>query len=79
MNTPELKTLIKDNKVSFNFYRAGIMYYRITSESVHYQFPVRLDDIGDATLFKEDKAILFMRYIRKAIESNELEILDTTY
>lgn len=33
-----------------------------------FEFPVPLDDVGDATLEKEDKAIMFMRYIRKAIE-----------
>ena len=69
----DLKTLVKNNKVRFDFYRAGVMYYTVTSEEKTYRFPVPLDDIGDATLLAEDKAILFMRYIRKAINSNELE------
>ena len=32
-----------------------------------YVFPVPLEDIGDATLELEDKAIMFMRYIKRAI------------
>ena len=68
----ELKNLIKDNKVNFSHYRANTMYYNISFESNTYSFPVPLEDIGDATLEKEDKAIMYMRYIRKAIESNTL-------
>lgn len=68
----ELKKLIKDNKVNFSHYRAGVVYYNIGYENNTYTFPVSILDIGDATLEKEDKAILFMRYIRKAIESNTL-------
>ena len=37
-------------------------------EGVDYIFPVPLTDIGDATLLATDKAMVFMRYIRKAIE-----------
>lgn len=37
-----------------------------------YTFPVPLDDIGTATLLSEDKAITFMRWIRKAIEDKTL-------
>lgn len=36
-----------------------------------YEFPVPLSDIGDATLLATDKAIMFMRYIRKALENKE--------
>ena len=69
----DLKNLVKDNKVKFDFYRAGIMYYTVDAEGKQYRFPVPLEDIGDATLLAEDKAILFMHYIRKAINSNELQ------
>ncbi len=73
MIKPDLKTLVKNNRVAFDFYRAGIMYYNVISEGNKYRFPVPISDIGDATLLSDDKAILFMRYIRKAIEANELE------
>jgi hypothetical protein len=70
-----LTSLIKDNTVKFDFYRAGIMYYTIERDGKKHRFPVPISDIGDATFLSEDKAILFMRYIRKAIESNELQTL----
>lgn len=64
-----IKDIVKDNVVRFDRYRHGIMYYtvRIKDEGT-YSFPVPLDDIGDATLPDEEKAIMFMRYIRKALE-----------
>lgn len=71
MDIKNLKDIIKDNSVEFHYYRAGVIYYSVTYNDEAYTFPVRLDDVGDATLMKQDKAILFMRYIRKAIESNE--------
>jgi hypothetical protein len=76
-----LKNLIKDNKVWFDSYRQGYFYYKINmgvvedetgKKSVIGTFTVPLDDIGTATLMAEDKAINFMRWIRKAIESETL-------
>lgn len=87
-----LTELIKDNKVTFDSYRAGFFYYNIEmgstipsraesvekgwigglSRKVIGQFTVPLDDIGNATLLAEDKAITYMRWIRKAIEDNTL-------
>jgi hypothetical protein len=40
----------------------------VPSEGIDYVFPVPLSDVGDATLLATDKAMLFMRYIRKALE-----------
>lgn len=34
-------------------------------------FPVPLDDVGGATLNCEEKAITFMRWIRKALEARQ--------
>jgi hypothetical protein len=66
----DIKEIVKDNEVRFSRYRQGIAYYsvRVPSEGVDYTFPVPLSDVGDATLFAKDKALIFMRYIRKAIE-----------
>jgi hypothetical protein len=66
----EIKEIVKDNEVRFARYRRGCAYYtvRVPSEGVDYMFPVSLSDIGDATLHASDKALLFMRYIRKALE-----------
>lgn len=65
-----IKEIVKDNTVRFLRYRQGHAYYAVTvpEEDIEYYFPVPLEDIGDATLEAEDKAIVFMRYIRKAIE-----------
>ncbi len=69
----DLKTLVKDNAVHFARYRKGHLYYTIghwvTSERFDtYEFPVPIEDVGDATFNQHEKAILFMRYIRKAQE-----------
>jgi hypothetical protein len=66
----DIKDIVKGNEVRFVRYRQGHAYYavRVPSEGVDYTFPVPLSDIGDATLHATDKAIVFMRYIRKAIE-----------
>ncbi len=72
MENLTLKQLIKDNKVYFSHYRKGVMYYQVSAEDQTFLFPVPLQDNGDATLMREDKAIFFMRYIRKAMNNNEL-------
>jgi hypothetical protein len=48
------------------------MYYSVSvpGKPGEYMFPVPLGDVGDATLDAHDKAIIFMRYIRKAIDEN---------
>ena len=66
-----LTEIVKDNKVIFSYLRKGTAFYNVIVNDITYIFPVPLDDIGDATLMKEDKAIIFMRYIRKAIENKE--------
>lgn len=76
----DIKELVKDNFVFFNSFRQGVFYYTIfagtaeqsksvyTATSIRYQFPVPIEDIGTATLLAKDKAITFMRWIRKAIQ-----------
>lgn len=61
-----LKEMVNENKkVRFLFYRQNELWY--TTET-GFEFPVPILDIGDAVFLAEDKAILFMRYIRKHIE-----------
>lgn len=59
----DLKEHIK-GQVHFRFYRGNQLWYQTDSGLC---FPVPIDDIGDATFERDDKAILFMRYIRKAL------------
>lgn len=64
-----LKDLVKDNKqVHFLFYRKGEMWYR-TDDG--FEFPVPVQDSGDAQFLAQDRAILFMRYIRQHLQDIE--------
>lgn len=63
---PNLKDEVSDNKkVRFIYFKANELWYETESG---FKFPVPVSDIGDATFLAEDKALLFMRYIRKFIE-----------
>lgn len=69
-NIPSIKECVNNNqKVRFSHYRAGHLYYQCENGL---EFPVPISDIGEATFLAEDKALIFMRYIRKHIQ--ELEI-----
>lgn len=60
-----LKEMVIDNKkVMFQFYRSGELWYKTETG---FEFPVPISDIGDSVFLNEDKALLFMRYIRKHI------------
>lgn len=70
-----IKEIVKDNYVKFRKYRKGILYYGIVimnnvsvDDAGLYEFPVPIEDCGDADFQNSDKAILFMRYIRKALD-----------
>ena len=69
-----IKEIVKDNEVNFFRYRQGVMYYtvKVPGHDKEHMFPVPVSDVGDATLHAQDKAIIFMRYIRKAIEDGTL-------
>lgn len=64
----KIKDLVKDQEVHFIFYRDQKLWYSTDSG---YEFPVPIDDIGNATFNRNEKAILFMRYIRKHMELEE--------
>lgn len=68
-----LTEIVKGNSAVFSHYRAGVMYYTINvNEECKYTFPVYLDDIADASLHKEEKAIMLMRYVRSAINDGTM-------
>ena len=55
--------MVKGNKqVTFMHYRDGDLWYR---HDGGFEFPVPIADVGTATMLATDKALLFMRYIRK--------------
>jgi len=68
MNT--LKEMVKDNKkVKFQFYKDRNLWYLT---ECGFEFPVPIEDIDNATFLAEDKAILFMRYIKPQIKLIEI-------
>jgi hypothetical protein len=61
-----IKEMVRDHKkVRFSFYRDKELWY--TTED-GFEFPVPIEEIGNATFMAEDRALLFMRYIRKHME-----------
>ena len=61
-----LKEMVVNNqKIKFSFYRDKELWY-VTE--CGFCFPVPIIDVGTATLLHEDRAILFMRYIRKYLD-----------
>jgi hypothetical protein len=70
----KIKEIVKDNRVIFRRYRKGMLYYGVVVSlddgvvDMLYEFPVPIEDCGDADFYVQDKAILFMRYIRKALD-----------
>lgn len=60
-----IKDMVKDKKkVKFTHYAHKELWYET---ECGFAFPVPIEDCGDATFLAEDKAMLFMRYIRKHI------------
>lgn len=60
----DIKPYIK-GKVEFVSFREGHFIYRTENG---FEFPVPLTDVGNATMPRTDKALLYMRYIRKHLE-----------
>ena len=61
-----LKDRIKGKTVKFNYYSQGELWYT-TSDG--FDSPVPIKDTGTGNFLAEDKAIFFMRYIRKQMEN----------
>jgi hypothetical protein len=51
-------------KVTFIHYQKGMLWYRHDNG---FEFPVPVEDTQDGVFLSSDKAILFMRYMRKEI------------
>lgn len=61
--------MVKGNKtVKFKFYRKGELFYET---ECGFLFPVPISDTGDGQFNDVDKAMYFMRYIRKHIKNIE--------
>ena len=67
------------NPAKFSYAIAGVLYYTIKTKDKTIVFPIDMndkDDVGTTTFEAEYKPITLMRYIRKAMENNELIIVD---
>ena len=56
------RAVMEKRQVTFRFYRDGELWY---ATEFGEEFPVPISDIGTATFQATDKALLFMRYMRK--------------
>jgi hypothetical protein len=66
LKTRTIKQMVENKqKVRFRFYRDGQLWY---ATECGFEFPVPIAEAGTATFLAEDKAILFMRYIRRYME-----------
>jgi len=65
-----LKEMVNNNqKVRFQYYRDRELWY---ATECGFEFPVPIDDTGTGVFMVQDRAILFMRWIRKHREVIEL-------
>ena len=60
--------MVKDKKVIFIFYKNNELWYKT---ECGFEFPVPIEDTGNAVFNHEEKAMLLMRYIRKHMEMLE--------
>lgn len=72
-----IKEMVKNGKVvRFERYAKGALWY-VTEDG--FEFPVPISDTGDGTFKNEDKAMLFMRWIRAhlALIAQEREAMES--
>ena len=61
----DIKAMVAEGRrIRFLYYRLGELWY-VTETG--FEFPVPITDCGDGKFLAEDKAILFMRYIRRHV------------
>ncbi|MEW6306097.1 MAG: hypothetical protein AB1705_21725 [Verrucomicrobiota bacterium] len=63
-----LTDIVRNKKARFIHYRDGNFIYE-TDDG--FQFPIPLEDVEKATLLAEDKALIFMRWIRRQVKALE--------
>ena len=64
--------LDRNRLTNFSHYIDGNLYYIVEVDGNKYQFPINVNDkadVGTTTFVAEYRAIELMRYIRKAIET----------
>jgi len=70
---PKIKEFVANgNLAHFSSLQDGVAVYTVAAEGQTYSFPIPLPDLMDATINSCEKAMMLMRYIRKAIDANQL-------
>ena len=65
----DVKRAVSENRrVRFSHYKDGCLWYATEFDET---FPVPVADLGSATAHAEDKALMFMRYMRKWNQETE--------
>ena len=65
----KLKEMVTgDKRVTFVKYKLGELWYKAENG---FEFPVPINDTGEAEFSASDKALLFMRWIRRHLTSIE--------
>ena len=62
MQILSLNELIRDQKAKFQHYQCNELIYKTEND---FEFPVPINDTGDGMFKAEDKAIFFMRWIKR--------------
>lgn len=65
----DIKGMVENNKmVHFTRFQSGQLWY---ATECGFEFPVSLEEAGQTSFPSQDKALLFMRFIRKHIQMIE--------
>lgn len=60
-----IKDLVKNKMAHFSHYREGYFYYKTDD---NFQFSIPFEDTTGITLPAQDKAIFFMKWMKKQID-----------
>lgn len=73
----KIKQIVRDNNMAeFSHYIDGNLWYEVIYVDENllpatFSFPVPINDVGNATLNRIEKALLLMRYIRRHMKTIE--------
>jgi len=58
-----------NNTVKFEYYSDGALWYSIRDSNNEYTFPIPIEEAKGGLFKRKDKALYFMRFIRKAVKN----------
>jgi len=73
VETPKITEIVKNNTARFDHFRNGEFAYRINVKGVPYQFTLTPEDVKGGILLAEDRAIIFMKFINRALKENTFQ------